>query len=310
MTFRKKIYLSCLLASSFLSDPIIAMIDSEENPETNRNSIGKLDVQNHAEIEYNKDICDSNKFPREVKFDEVLKQFNEWHKLDTKEERNTNKYALGLLNHVKEQKWHKALLTKEDISHVILPWHLSEGKFELVPETGLTVKETVNKLNKHLQNKEDKEHMDICLKKIEKQLEFHLQNKSSPIFLTTYNSKVWGKINKGKGLVHLDGLHRMISWSLHNDMLKDSKTLTAYIAGSFEDLETALYKNEINIFEKEREKNEEKKDINLQSCPDYNELEEEQLQEIDDIQATIQSNANEFGISTNSIRKRENTNNN
>ena len=143
---------------------------------------------------------------------------------------NTNNHAKNNLLLADEllKEWYKVNLRREDLLKVILPWHLSEGgEIELVPKSGLTVEKAVEKLKKL--KKDYKEKSKVCWGKIE----FAKKSQFTPIFLSTkaIDTEDYKGLETKEGLIHLDGLHRMVSWELNN-LLDSNKTVEAYIAGT------------------------------------------------------------------------------
>jgi len=164
-----------------------------------------------------------------VNFSEVLTQFRFYHSGNKEHEKNTNNYAEKSLIIANEllKEWYKVSLKRKDILQVILPWHESEGgKAKLIPKTGLTVAKTVEKL-RALEDSY-KQESPICWNKI-----FTMSKVSfTPIFLVTQaiNTEEYKSLDIKRGLIHLDGLHRMISWELNN-LLTENVSIETYIAG-------------------------------------------------------------------------------
>ena len=167
-----------------------------------------------------------------ISFEEVLAQFRLENSVDSLHEVNTNTHAEELLQLTDGLlgEWSKVSLNREDLLQTVLPWHLGcGGREELVPQTGLTVKDTVEHL---LSIKSQyKRHNACCWDKFR----FHAETSTfSSLFLSTkpVNTDVHLFRNYHSGLLHLDGLHRMVSWEL-NKRLTPETEIIAYVAGNF-----------------------------------------------------------------------------
>jgi Family of unknown function (DUF6309) len=124
--------------------------------------------------------------------------------------------------------WSTIRLSRADIRSVLLPWHLSEGGGrELVPRTGLTVGQAADLLRAH--EAEFTAANPVCSAKLTR---FHTSPFTS-IYLTTrpVPHDHYADLPTGDGLVHLDGLHRLLAWELAG-RLPSREELTAYIAGA------------------------------------------------------------------------------
>ena len=139
-------------------------------------------------------------------------------------------YTSGLLDEAERQfgEWHRAVLASEDILGVMLPWHAHEG-FELVPKSGLIVSDAVGRLELAAPSHE-------CRRQIESLSQAPL----STVFLSTLpltdNQDYRELARRGyKGLIHLDGLHRLIAWA------SSGRTgVVAYVAGTLSKLTPGL----------------------------------------------------------------------
>ncbi len=166
---------------------------------------------------------------RKVTFDQVLEQFRLEHPIDAVYEENTNQEAEELLIMAEQlfPEWNNVLLQRQDILHIILPWHIGcNGKLTLVPKSGLTVEQAVKKLIK-IQDAYTQEN-PVCWNKITRMR----HSEFTPLFLSTQPipNEDYSEINIPGNLFHLDGLHRMVSWEFHG-MLNDSVQVKAYVAG-------------------------------------------------------------------------------
>ncbi len=164
-----------------------------------------------------------------IDFEKVLERFYRDHLLDLEHEENTNQKAEEALVLINSQlgEWHKAWVGRADIKSVILPWHIScGGKTELAPKTGLTVGRAVEKIL-NMGDAFAREN-PVCSQKIERMSRLPF----TPLFLSTRAIKKddYWDLTRKEGLIHIDGLHRMISWELHG-RLSEQTQIEAYIAG-------------------------------------------------------------------------------
>ena len=168
------------------------------------------------------------RFIAKIEFEDVLEAFYREHSTELAHDENTNPEAERALNLANAQmgEWRKALLRREDILNVILPWHIScGGKTELVPKSGMAVGQAVAKIARL--GEAFARHNPVCFQKIQRmgRLPF------TPLFLSTKaigKDDYWG-LEKKEGLVHIDGLHRMIAWELHG-RLSEEVEVEAYVA--------------------------------------------------------------------------------
>ncbi|TSA44814.1 hypothetical protein D4R52_03630 [bacterium] len=163
---------------------------------------------------------------------EVLKVFDEEHN----QQDGSNGWARRALIEADKKfngKWGRIELKRKQILQIILSHHQGEGgEIELVPKTGFTVEEAINKIKSiscyKIKNPK-------CWEKIE-----YLKTESfSPIFLSIgqidWDDYKSISISNGEHFFHLDGLHRLISWGLDGRLdawtyFRGSKII-AYIAG-------------------------------------------------------------------------------
>ena len=166
-----------------------------------------------------------------VQYDELMREFNAAHGLDKLHEENTNHDALKHLRMAQAQfgRWTRVLLHREEIRSIVLPWHESEGGgITLVPKSGRTVAEAVELVRSTGGRFETAN--PVCWRKL-----VHLR--SAPfdgIYLSTQaidDEIDYLELETRRGLIHLDGLHRLVSWELHG-MLTDTTEVLAYLAGA------------------------------------------------------------------------------
>jgi hypothetical protein len=119
-------------------------------------------------------------------------------------------YALGLLEVANQQLegWYEVLLSAEDILGVMLPPHRHEG-LNLIPESGLVVSDALKKLELAPQS-------HVCPQKIERLSREPVSTvflSDAPIDHPKYPDYRELVRRHYKGLTHLDGLHRLLSWA-------------------------------------------------------------------------------------------------
>ncbi|GGV21887.1 DUF6309 family protein [Streptomyces spectabilis] len=162
-------------------------------------------------------------------FDEVRALFHRDHPVTRAHEVNTNEDADSALRLADATfgTWATIRLSRADVRSVLLPWHLScGGGRELVPRTGLTVGQAADLLRAH--EAEFTAANPVCTGKIAR---FRTAAFSS-IYLTTrpIPHDHYADLPTDEGLVHLDGLHRLLAWELAG-RLSPGAELTALIAG-------------------------------------------------------------------------------
>ncbi|MEE1752722.1 DUF6309 family protein [Streptomyces sp. SP18CS02] len=172
-----------------------------------------------------------------ITFDEVRTRFRLDHPATRVHEANTNQDADSALRLADTTfgMWSTVRLSRTDIRSVLLPWHLSEGGGrELVPRSGLTVGQAADLLRAH--ETEFTAANPVCSAKL-------TRFRTSPftsVYLTTrpVPHDHYAGLPTGDGLVHLDGLHRLLGWELAG-RLSPHEELTAYIAGDLTPLARA-----------------------------------------------------------------------
>ncbi|KIF75396.1 hypothetical protein QR77_18815 [Streptomyces sp. 150FB] len=164
-----------------------------------------------------------------VTFDEVLTAFRQDHPVAREHGNNTNQDAENVLFLADKlfTTWSKARLSRADFRDVMLPWHLSEGGgFELVPRTGRTVGQAADLVRSR--TAELATANPVCMAKI---TQFG-DSPFSSVYLSTspVTHDHYADLPTGEGLVHLDGLHRLLAWEL-SGRLSLTEELSVYIAG-------------------------------------------------------------------------------
>lgn len=168
------------------------------------------------------------RFIDKIEFEEVLEAFCLEHSTERAHDENTNPEAERALNLANAQmgEWRKALVRREDILNVILPWHIScGGKTELVPKSGMTVGQAAAKIAG--MGEAFARENPVCYQKLQRMGKQPL----TPLFLSTraIEKDDYRDLERKEGLVHIDGLHRMIAWEL-NGRLSGQVEVEAYVA--------------------------------------------------------------------------------
>jgi hypothetical protein len=164
-----------------------------------------------------------------VTFDEVLTAFRLDHPVAREHGNNTNQDAENVLFLADKlfSRWSKARLSRAEFRAVMLPWHLSEGGgFELVPRTGRTVGQAADLLRSRAA--ELAAANPVCTGKMT-----HFRDSPfTSVYLSTsaVTHDHYADLPTGEGLVHLDGLHRLLAWEL-SGRLALTEGLTVFVAG-------------------------------------------------------------------------------
>jgi hypothetical protein len=175
---------------------------------------------------------------KRVAFEEVLACFDKEHEVKPD---NTNGHARSMLQAAHEKfdgSWAFISLDREEILSIFLPHHISEGgAIPLIPPTGLTVVDAVEKIRK-ISIRDYQSANAVCWRKIAHWKE----NYPSPVFLCiapVSHSDYQYLVNYQGHLIHLDGLHRLIAWGLSGKFepgeYEKREKVTAYVAGLKED---------------------------------------------------------------------------
>jgi hypothetical protein len=162
-------------------------------------------------------------------FGQVLERFRAEHSVDKPHESNTN--SDGEMHLLRADallgRWAEVMIGREEIRSVVLPWHLSEGgAIPLVPPSGRSVADAVDEL-RPLAGRYAEE-SPVCWRKLERMRAAPW----TPVYLSTeaIDATDYDELHVRHGLIHLDGLHRLVSWELHG-LLTDETELVAYVAG-------------------------------------------------------------------------------
>ncbi|MFD8679400.1 DUF6309 family protein [Streptomyces sp. NPDC059641] len=163
-------------------------------------------------------------------FEAVLRRFAEDHTYDAEDRTNFNDRAERHLLSARRDmpgRWRRLLLEGPEVGKAVLPWHAGEGgQAELVPATGLTVFEAVDRLAALGASYERSN--PLCSLKIARQR----RAAPLPLFLSTrpVSGPDHDSLTTRQGLIHLDGLHRMLAWAT-SGRLVPGRWFEAYVAG-------------------------------------------------------------------------------
>ncbi|GAA2248633.1 MULTISPECIES: DUF6309 family protein [Kitasatospora] len=161
-------------------------------------------------------------------FAEVRETFLQDHPLEGAHEANSNQDGEQNLERAEQLlgTWWRVRLSRAEVLGVILPWHLSEGgRLELVPRSGLTVAQAAERIRSG--GAEWAEANPVCAAKL--RLLRHAP--FTPVYLSTrpVPHSDYSDLRIREGLIHLDGLHRMLAWELA-ERLPAEERLDAFIA--------------------------------------------------------------------------------
>ncbi|GAA2998647.1 DUF6309 family protein [Kitasatospora sp. NPDC006786] len=164
-----------------------------------------------------------------VAFPEVHDAYLRDHPVERAHEANSNMYGEENLERADRIPggWWRIRLSRADVLGVVLPWHLSEGgELETVPRSGLTVAEAAERVRAGgaawaVAN-------PVCAAK----LRLLRWAPFTPVFLSTapVDHSDYGDLAVRSGLIHLDGLHRMLAWELAG-RLPERALLDGYLVG-------------------------------------------------------------------------------
>jgi uncharacterized protein DUF6309 len=163
-------------------------------------------------------------------FGQVLERFHAEHGVDKLHESNTN--SDGEMHLLRADallgRWAEVMIGREEIRNVVLPWHLSEdGAIALVPPSGRSVGRAVDELRPLVGRYAVQS--PVCWRKLERMRTAPW----TPVYLSTeaIDAPDYDELQVRRGLIHLDGLHRLVSWELHG-LLTDATEVVAYVAGA------------------------------------------------------------------------------
>ncbi|MEU9045004.1 MULTISPECIES: DUF6309 family protein [unclassified Kitasatospora] len=164
-----------------------------------------------------------------VAYAEVHDAYLRDHPVERAHEANSNTYGEENLERADRISggWWRVRLARTDVLGVVLPWHLSEGgALELVPRSGLTVGEAAERVRSG--GAAWSAANPVCAAK----LRLLRRTPFTPVFLSTapVDHSDYGDLSVRAGLIHLDGLHRMLAWELAG-RLPDRPVLDGYLVG-------------------------------------------------------------------------------
>lgn len=148
-----------------------------------------------------------------VTFSEVLDVYGKDHPAGRSHASNTNEDGERNLHraHALLGSWYRAELGRADILDVVLPWHLGEsGRRELVPRTGLTVGQAAEIVRADPDAYARAN--PVCAAKLDR----FARTPMTPVYLSTrpVDHVDYSGLRIREGLIHLDGLHRMLGWEV------------------------------------------------------------------------------------------------
>lgn len=159
---------------------------------------------------------------------EVLRRFRDAHPVTGEESRAGNEYVEGVLRLAADQRggrWRRVSLDGGEIAGILLPWHTGEnGGREPVPPAGATVAEAAATLRAWGGDYPDTN--PGCWGRIS----WLARAPHGPLFLSegAVDHPFYERMERRDGLVHLDGLHRMLAWTLWDRV---PARVRAYVAG-------------------------------------------------------------------------------
>ena len=153
-----------------------------------------------------------------VDFQEVMGVFRR-DNVDTPERNDWPSGALEIANN-QFRTWARVVLYPHELGSIMLPQH--DHGVHLIPPAGASVLESLKNLDAVDRSSE-------CYRRIQQ----FVNSRDSAIFLSVAPiddprfSDYAGLVQRGyKGLTHLDGLHRLIAWTIEGN-----RNVLAYVAG-------------------------------------------------------------------------------
>ncbi|MFF7364267.1 DUF6309 family protein [Streptomyces sp. NPDC008125] len=156
-----------------------------------------------------------------VTFSEVLTVYGKDHPADRSHASNTNADGERNLHraHALLGSWYRVELGRADILDVVLPWHLGEsGRRELVPRTGLTVAQAAEIIRADPDAYARAN--PVCATKLDR----FARAPMTPVYLSTrpVDHADYAGLRTREGLIHLDGLHRMLGWEVAGRLRREA----------------------------------------------------------------------------------------
>ncbi|MFE5583981.1 DUF6309 family protein [Kitasatospora sp. NPDC056531] len=164
-----------------------------------------------------------------VAYPEVHDAYLRDHPVERAHEANSNLYGEENVERADRIPggWWRVRLSRADLLGVVLPWHLSEGgALELVPRTGLTVAQAAERVRSG--GAAWAAANPVCAGK----LRVLRRAPFTPLFLSTgpVDHPDYADLLVREGLIHIDGLHRMLAWELAG-RLPERAGLDGYLVG-------------------------------------------------------------------------------
>ncbi|MER7669921.1 DUF6309 family protein [Kitasatospora sp. NPDC096128] len=165
-----------------------------------------------------------------VAYSEVHRAYLRDHPVERTHKANTNLYGEENLERADRGipgGWWRIRLTRADVLGVVLPWHISEGgERELVPRTGLTVARAAERVRSGGAGWTAAN--PVCAAK----LRLLRGAPFTALYLATapVDHPDYAGLVVRRGLIHVDGLHRMLAWELAG-RLHELTSLEGYLAG-------------------------------------------------------------------------------
>ncbi len=162
-------------------------------------------------------------------FAEVREIYLRHHPAEQAHEANTNQDGDENLHRAEELlgSWWRVRLSRADVLDVILPWHLSEGGGDpLVPPSGLRVGQAAERVRAG--GPEWAGANPVCAGK----LDLLQRAPFTPVYLSTraVPHSDYAALRFWDGLIHLDGLHRMVAWEVAGRLSHEAR-VEAFVAG-------------------------------------------------------------------------------
>ncbi|GAB3475374.1 DUF6309 family protein [Nocardiopsis coralliicola] len=166
----------------------------------------------------------------QMAFADVQRLYRSDHPCDRVHPSNTNRDGARNLELADAlfSAWFRIRLSRADALAVVLPWHLSEGGEEaMVPPTGLTVGQAAERVRAG--GARWTRANPVCAAKLEllgrsPLTHVYLSGRALP------DHPHYDRVRTREGLIHLDGLHRLVAWELAG-RLPAAEALGAVVAG-------------------------------------------------------------------------------
>ncbi|MFH8613603.1 DUF6309 family protein [Streptomyces sp. NPDC017979] len=166
-----------------------------------------------------------------IPFEQVLRDFLKDHPhvmegVDDEDNTNDDAEENLCLAQLALGGWQHVALDRAEVLDVVLPWHMGEyGEHELIPPAGMTVAAAAARLRElgepYLRGN------PRCAAK----LAHHERAPMGPVYLSTrpVPGPDYERLEAVAGLIHLDGLHRLLAWE-RAGRLDGDVAVEAYLA--------------------------------------------------------------------------------